>query len=64
MVDKNLLTPNNFIGTPNLNVTIPSSSFPETIFCCPIDPFTLFILVLKRTQEKPFWVIRFYQGTS
>jgi len=57
--NKSLLCPNDIVSATGPNFTVISSGFPEAMLGSPVDPFTVGVLVIHRTEEKPFWVIGF-----
>lgn len=57
--NKSLLSPNDIAGARYPYFPVIPSGFPEATLGCPVKPFTLQVLVIHRTEEKPFWVIGF-----
>lgn len=57
--NKGLLSPNDIAGARYPYFPVIPSGFPEATLGCPVKPFTLQVLVIHRTEEKPFWVIGF-----
>ena len=57
VVNKILLCGNESVGVGAPNLTIFSGGFPEATLGCPVNPFTVWILEINRTKEKPFWEI-------